>query len=182
MFEKFVRATVQTIPNSYKLIYSCINGAPAADQSLTVPQTERYADGSEFADGDVLMFSLAADDSLLPGFYPFKDPEGNPINFNGGKGKGVINDIEQRQSAPVGALKQRSSAAASPAPAADTIPLQVHWINGIWMSETITMVLDPGYASLPSGTEVFFQCSYDSDNNLQADYVAVSEGDCGNPA
>jgi hypothetical protein len=178
MLEKFVRATVQTIPNSYNLVFSCINGAPVTGRSLTVPQTARYADGSEFSNGDQLMFSLAADDSLLPGFYPFNDPGGNPLSMNGGKGKGTMSDIEQRV-APT--LAQQSNAAASE-PATSTLPLQVQWINGISMSETIMVVLDPGYASLPGGTEVFFQCYYDSDNNLYADYVAVSLGNCGDPA
>jgi hypothetical protein len=189
MFEKFVRATVQLIPNSaYKLNFSCINGVAVANRSLNVPLTSRYANGSEFVNGDALMFSLAQDDSLLPGFYPFNDPNGNPVALAGGKGKGTVGDVEQRgggetpQSPALMQQRQSNAAMASSEPAVATMPIQVNWINGIWMSESITIVLDPGYPSLSAGTSIYFQCSYNPDGMLVADYVALSAGNCGDPA
>lgn len=191
MLEKFVKATVQTIPNSYKLNFTCINGAPVSNRSLTVSGETRYVDGTEFKNGDSLMFCLDEDEGLLPGFYPFKDPQGNLESCAGGKGKGSVSDVEQRSFEKAHSLQQlvsqRQSSSSdlasqpSPLPVTSVLPLQVSWINGIWMSETIDIVLDPAYGDLPFGAEVYFSCSFNPDGLLQVDYVALSLGDCGNP-
>ncbi len=182
MSERFVKATVETLPDSYRLNFTCINGADATGRSITISNSNVYVTGAELQEGDTLMFNLAKDDTLKGGLYPFGDPVGNPPSCQGGKGKGNIGDLEQR-AAPIQFKQMGATAAmASPVASVSSTPIAVHWINGIWMDELITTILDPAYVELPFGAEVYFDCSYDADGNLQVNYVALSEGDFGDPS
>jgi hypothetical protein len=182
MSERFVKATVESLPDSYRLNFSCVNGADASGHSITISNTNLYVTGAELQEGDTLMFNLAKDDTLKGGLYPFGDPVGNPPSCQGGKGKGTVGDTEQR-AAPIQTKQLGASAAmANPIPSVSSTPLSVRWINGIWMNNSIDLILDPAYLELPFGAEVYFDCSYDSDGNLQVNYVALSEGDAGDPS
>lgn len=181
MFERFVKATVETLASSYKLNFSCVNGADATGHSITISNSNVYVTGAELQEGDTLMFNLDKDGTLKGGLYPFGDPAGNPPSCQGGKGKGTVGDTEQR-AAPIQTKRVGATAAmASPSPSVSSTPLQVSWINGVWMDNSINVILDPAYAELPFGTQVYFDCSYDPDGNLQVNYIALSEGDLGDP-
>ena len=181
MSERFVKATVETLPDSFRLNFSCVNGAEATGQSITISNSNTYVTGAELQEGDTLMFNLAEDDTLKGGLYPYGDPTGNPVNCQGGKGKGTSGDIEQR-AAPIQTKRVGATAAmATPSASVSTTPLQVSWINGVWMDSSIHIILDPAYVELPWGTQVYFDCSYDTDGNLQVNYIALSEGDFGDP-
>lgn len=184
MQEKFVKAVVDASGAHYTLELQCVNGATVTLPNFQISLETLYADGSSISVGDTLMYSRGSDDILLPPFYPYGNPQGDPTRHTGGKGKGQIQDIEQRPVLGLRANMLQNSNTSKKTPinyGTEGRGVVTEWINGIPMNVIISNINDPAFAFIPNGTDVFFHASYDPDGNLQIDYLSLSEGDNADP-